>query len=53
LGCALTLAEVEEQQAITRRLTALRLLQPRLEANCEAVIGNAWKQEAAEAKHSL
>jgi hypothetical protein len=42
LGRALTLGEVEEVQAMARRLTALCLLQPQLDANYHAVAGKAW-----------
>jgi hypothetical protein len=45
----LTLTEVEEVQAMARRLTALCLLQPQLDANYEAVKANTWKQVTAEA----
>ena len=38
----LTLAEVEEVQAMARRLTALRLLQPQLDANYQAVKAATW-----------
>jgi hypothetical protein len=48
LGRALTLAEVEEVQAMARRLTALCLLQPQLDANYEAVKANTWKHATAE-----
>jgi hypothetical protein len=48
LGRALTLAEVEEVQAMARRLTALCLLQPQLDANYETIKANTWKQASAE-----
>ena len=40
LGRALTLAEVEEMQAMARRLTARCLLQPQLDASYQAVKSN-------------
>lgn len=48
LGRALTLVEVEEVQAIARRLTALCLLQPQLDGNYQAIKANTWKQKASE-----
>ena len=48
LGRALTLAEVEEVQAMARRLTALCLLQPQLDANYQAVANNTWQSGTAE-----
>lgn len=45
LGRALTLAEVEEVQATARRLTALCLLQPQLDANYQAIKVNAWSSK--------
>jgi hypothetical protein len=50
LGRALTLSEVEEVQAMARRLTALCLLQPQLDANYESVKANTWKQATAESE---
>jgi len=50
LGRALTLSEVEEVQAMARRLTALCLLQPQLDANYESVKANTWKQASAQAE---
>ena len=47
LGRALMLAEVEEVQAMARRLTALCLLQPQLDANYHAVKSATWKREGA------
>lgn len=43
LGRALTLAEVEEVQATARRLTALCLLQPELDANYQAIKDKTWQ----------
>jgi hypothetical protein len=45
----LTLAEAEEVQAMARRLTALCLLQPQLDANYETVKSNTWQSGKAEA----
>jgi hypothetical protein len=44
----LSLAEVEEVQAMARRLTALCLLQPQLDANYQAVKSNIWRTSSAE-----
>jgi hypothetical protein len=44
----LTLAEAEEVQAMARRLTALCLLQPQLDANYETVKSNTWQSGKAE-----
>lgn len=46
LGRPLTLAEVEEVQAMARRLTALCLLQPPLDANYQAIKVNAWSADS-------
>jgi hypothetical protein len=43
----LTLAEAEEVQAMARRLTALCLLQPELDANYHAVKSATWQVHSA------